>query len=60
VCSSLVQKLASDVNVPVIVTSGDSARAEQAGLLCFQKPFRQSELEAAISSFGAKGLCGGI
>jgi DNA-binding response OmpR family regulator len=53
----LARELASQTDVPVIVTSGDSARAEeaeQAGLLCFQKPFRLSELAAAISSLLAQ------
>jgi DNA-binding response OmpR family regulator len=38
--------------VPVIVTSGDAdraAEAEQAGFLCFRKPFRLAELVAAVS-----------
>jgi len=60
----LAQELASEADVPVIVTSGDSARAEeaeQAGLLCFQKPFRLSELAAAISSLLAqKGSAAGF
>jgi DNA-binding response OmpR family regulator len=49
----LAQQLASKANVPVIVTSGDIGKAEQAvdaGLLCFQKPFRLSELAAAVSN----------
>ncbi len=49
----LAQRLASEANVPVIVTSGDFERAEQAlkaGLLCFQKPFRLSDLAAAVSN----------
>ena len=48
----LARQLAAQTDVPVIVTSSDSARAEeaeQAGLPCFQKPFRLSELAAAIS-----------
>ena len=48
----LAQQLASEANVPVIVTSGDIEKAEQAvktGLLCFQKPFRLSDLAAAVS-----------
>jgi DNA-binding response OmpR family regulator len=50
---TLAQELASKADVPVIVTSGDTARAEQAeqaGLVCFHKPFRLSALAAAISS----------
>jgi DNA-binding response OmpR family regulator len=53
----LARELASQTDVPVIVTSGDSARAEeaeQAGLPCFQKPFRLSELAATISSLLAQ------
>jgi DNA-binding response OmpR family regulator len=48
----LAKQLGSEANVPVIVTSGDIEKAEQAveaGLLCFQKPFRLSELVAAVS-----------
>ena len=49
----LAKQLGSEANVPVIVTSGDIEKAEQAveaGLLCFQKPFRLSELVAAVST----------
>jgi two-component system response regulator MtrA len=60
----LAQQMASEANVPVIVTSGDVGRAEQAmeaGLVCFQKPFRLSELAAAVSRLLAgKGGFGGI
>jgi two-component system response regulator MtrA len=48
----LAQELASRAGVPVIVTSGDMVRAEQAiqaGFVCFQKPFRLCDLAAAIS-----------
>jgi DNA-binding response OmpR family regulator len=48
----LAQQMASEAKVPVIVTSGDIRRAEQAveaGLVCFQKPFRLSDLAAAVS-----------
>jgi DNA-binding response OmpR family regulator len=48
----LAQQMASEAKVPVIVTSGDIGRAEQAveaGLVCFQKPFRLSDLAAAVS-----------
>jgi two-component system response regulator MtrA len=60
----LAQQMASEANVPVIVTSGDIGRAEQAmeaGLVCFQKPFRLSQLAAAVSRLLAgKGGLGGI
>ena len=48
----LAQQLALEAEVPVIVTSGDIDKAEQAaeaGLVCCQKPFRLSDLVAAIS-----------
>jgi two-component system, OmpR family, response regulator MtrA len=54
----LTLQLASEANVPVIVTSGDIEKAEQAveaGLLCFQKPFRLSDLVTAVSNLLAKG-----
>jgi DNA-binding response OmpR family regulator len=53
----LAHQLASEADVPVIVTSGDSARTEQAqqlGFVCFQKPFRLSELAAALSGLLAR------
>jgi DNA-binding response OmpR family regulator len=49
----LAQELAVKADVPVIVTSGDMVRAEQAvqaGFICFQKPFRLSDLSSAVSS----------
>jgi two-component system response regulator MtrA len=48
----LAGRLASQAKVPVIVTSGDADRAdeaEQAGFVCFRKPFRLAELVAAVS-----------
>jgi DNA-binding response OmpR family regulator len=53
----LAQQLASEAHVPVIVTSGDTERAEraiQAGLLCFKKPFRLSDLAVAVSNLLAE------
>ncbi|MBV8935751.1 MAG: response regulator [Alphaproteobacteria bacterium] len=53
----LARELALRTDVPVIVTSGDSVRAEeaeQAGLPCFQKPFRLCELAAAVWSLLAQ------
>ena len=47
------KQLGAEANVPVIVTFGDIEKAEEAvkaGLLCFQKPFRLSELVAAVSN----------
>jgi two-component system, OmpR family, response regulator RegX3 len=55
----LAKQLASETNVPVIVTSGDIDKAEQAvktGLLCFQKPFRLSDLASrGFKTFGRRG-----
>jgi hypothetical protein len=57
----LAQQLASEGNVPLIVTSGDIEKAEQAaeaGFVCFQKPFRLSDLAEAASKLLA-GKAGG-
>ena len=57
----LAKRLGSDV--PVIVTSGDIEKAEQAveaGLVCFQKPFRLADLAAAVSNLLAKSSVAGI
>ena len=48
----LARQLALEAKVPVIVTSGDIDKAEQAaeaGFVCFQKPFRLSDLAEAAS-----------
>jgi DNA-binding response OmpR family regulator len=56
----LAKQLGSEANVPVIVTSGDIEKAEQAveaGLVCFQKPFRLADLAAAVSNIlGESGV----
>ena len=57
----LAQQLALEAEVPVIVTSGDIDKAEQAaeaGFVCFQKPFRLSDLAEAASKLLA-GKAGG-
>ena len=48
----LAGQLASNANIPVIVTSGDedrAAEAERAGFPCLRKPFSLAELVAAVS-----------
>jgi DNA-binding response OmpR family regulator len=50
-------QLASKANLPIIVTSGDEARAaeaERAGFPCLQKPFRLAELVATVSMLLAR------
>ena len=57
----LAQQLALEAKVPLIVTSGDIDKAEQAaeaGFVCFQKPFRLSDLAEAASKLLA-GKAGG-
>ena len=59
----LAKRLGSQADVPVIVTSGDIEKAEQAveaGLVCFQKPFRLADLAAAVSNLLAKSSVAGI
>jgi two-component system response regulator MtrA len=60
----LARQLALEAEVPVIVTSGDIEKAEQAaeaGFVCFQKPFRLSDLAEAASKLvaGKAGRAGG-
>ena len=48
----LAAQLASEANVPVIVTSGDESRAaeaERAEFPCLRKPFSLRDLVAAVS-----------
>ena len=59
----LARQLALEAEVPVIVTSGDIEKAEQAaeaGFVCFQKPFRLSDLAKAASELlaGKAGRAG--
>jgi CheY-like chemotaxis protein len=57
----LARQLALEAKVPVIVTSGDIDKAEQAakaGFVCFQKPFRLSDSAAAVSKLLAGGRGG--
>jgi two-component system OmpR family response regulator len=53
----LAGQLASNTNVPIIVTSGDkdrAAEAERAGFPCLRKPFRLADLVAAVSMLLAR------
>ena len=57
----LAQQLALEAKVTLIVTSGDIDKAEQAaeaGFVCFQKPFRLSDLAEAAPKLLA-GKAGG-
>ena len=53
----LAGQLASEANVPVVVTSGDADRAdeaERAGFVCLRKPFSLAELVATVSRLLAR------
>jgi CheY-like chemotaxis protein len=55
----LAQQLALETEVPVIATSGDIDKAEEAaeaGFVCFQKPFSALGLgRGSFKTFGRKG-----